>query len=97
MLQTPIVYKQLFRNICKGYSVNISYTGRLSIGHYRKTPKVAIFFFPGVQIHPKPLKTCFLLYLYYYISRKKNVLFTNLKIHELILKGHLVNVKLSNF
>src|SRR5215213_6554658 len=63
---------ELFRNICKGYRVEISYTGRFSIGHNRKTPKVEIFFFPGVQNHPKTLKTCFLLYLYYCISRKNH-------------------------
>src|SRR5215213_520136 len=62
---------ELFGNICKGYKVEISYTGRLSIDHHRKTPKVAIFFFPGVQNHPKALKTCLFLYLYYCISRKK--------------------------
>src|SRR5215213_6591727 len=56
---------ELFGKICKGYRVEISYTGRFTNSQHRKTPKVAIFFIPGVQNHPKSLKTCFLLYRYY--------------------------------
>src|SRR5215213_11992381 len=43
---------ELFGNICKDYRVEISYTGRLSNDHHRKTSKAAIFFFSGVQNHP---------------------------------------------
>src|SRR5215213_1943062 len=47
----------LFREICKGYRLEILYRDRYSNDHHRKTPKLAIFFSCGVQNHPNTMGT----------------------------------------